>query len=153
MCRAAAQAHEDAEPDPVTEKVQEAYRVALADPALERLLEHAVVSETDKNMGPVIVSRRWLDSRKVETALGDGFCMFASIGPSIFYILNAEILFCRLLIIPIYDAWFFGIEQNKLTILELNGWFFGVNLFLSFIIFFRASRLSDGGRGLSDGGS
>eukprot|EP01050_Picozoa_sp_SAG11_P018999 SAG11_NODE_2962_length_2807_cov_9.931315_1_plen_99_part_00 len=42
---------------------------------LGELFKIAVISESDKNMGPVIVCRRWLDSRIIETILKPGFAI------------------------------------------------------------------------------
>ena len=57
---------------------QQAYKSALADPALPILLERAIITQTDKNMGPAICDRRWLDSKKLETIYGDGFGLIGS---------------------------------------------------------------------------
>ena len=66
-------AFQAAVPDRETERVQTLYCDAMSDWALPRLFASATVCETDKNMGPVIVSRRWLDSRKLDTVRGPGF--------------------------------------------------------------------------------
>eukprot|EP01050_Picozoa_sp_SAG11_P015258 SAG11_NODE_1958_length_4000_cov_3.769546_4_plen_420_part_01 len=73
IASAATEAYCAAAADIACEAVQELYKTALADERLPVLFARAVVSETDKNMGPVLVCRRWLDSRKIETILTPGF--------------------------------------------------------------------------------